>query len=728
MNDRLAQFGLVLALALLGAGHSRAATINAASPSRADVSTAVTAASNGDTILIPDGFATWTNTLTVTKWLTFQGAGIDQTILTMAIPGSSASLPGLLLQGNGYNQVTGITFNGSNMLANPAVTIWSGSACRIYECKFIDCEKGAYIWGPFGVLDHNEFVNCHLSVRVYGVVFGCYNWDTYYPIAFDSTNYLFLEDNTFSLNSSIPTAKGTVHAFISSGQGSSLVARNNLFSWNYHAISPIVDWHGDNGDGTRGSLSVQFYSNVVSCVAPGALYVSGDARGGQSLLYSNVWTGLKASFRSREEHPTGTTACSETVYDYVTNMFAWANTAGVVIAAGTGAEYTTYSNAAPETLLQPDYPHPLVSSPPDPPTEPGALRFYRASRNNYESDGSATTEVIRENGTDGTVTVDYATANGTALAGVQYTTTTGTLTWTNGDSAYKYIDVPVADLDATNSTYYNIVLSNPTGGASLGSISTQQVTLLPTGEIVPPVPGTLQIATPTFTAEPGASITNYFSREGGTDGEVALGFATANGIAIAGTDYTATNGTVTWPNGDGATKSVTITLLDTGEASATDRVFTIVASNPTGGATLGASDTATVTITMPAIPTVQFSAPAFVCYDSQASVSVGLTRSETGVASTVDYTTSNGTALAGTDYTAASGTAEFAVGESEATVSVPILTRVGWQGSRDFLLTLSSSTNSVLGALDSIAVSILDSAVARRGIATGTARVGTLSQ
>ena len=70
---------------------------------------------------------------------------------------------------------------------------------------------------------------------------------------------------------------------------------------------------------------------------------------------------------------------------------------------------------------------------------------------------------------------------------------------------------------------------------------------------------------------------------------------------------------------------------------------------------------------------------------------VTLSRAPSGTV-TVDYATSDGTATAGSDYTAASGTLTFAAGETEKTVSVPVLDDAHDEGSETLTLTLSNAS------------------------------------
>jgi hypothetical protein len=84
----------VLALiAVLAASLSvRAATIIAASASEADLSTAVTGASNGDTILIPDGTGVFTSSLVVTKAVSIQAQHFGSVTWIDAIAGRTGLL------------------------------------------------------------------------------------------------------------------------------------------------------------------------------------------------------------------------------------------------------------------------------------------------------------------------------------------------------------------------------------------------------------------------------------------------------------------------------------------------------------------------------------------------------------------------------------------------------------------------------------------------------------
>src|SRR5205085_4213566 len=61
-----------------------------------------------------------------------------------------------------------------------------------------------------------------------------------------------------------------------------------------------------------------------------------------------------------------------------------------------------------------------------------------------EGSGSVTLSVLRQNGSNGVFTIDYATTNDTATAGADYTSTTGRLTFANGEML-KTITIPVLE-------------------------------------------------------------------------------------------------------------------------------------------------------------------------------------------------------------------------------------------------------------------------------------------
>lgn len=94
-----------------------------------------------------------------------------------------------------------------------------------------------------------------------------------------------------------------------------------------------------------------------------------------------------------------------------------------------------------------------------------------------EGDNAATIQVVRQDGSDGEVEVDYATSDGTASAGSYYTAASDTLTFGPGETR-KSFPIQVAN-DATDEEdeKENLTLSNPQGGVTLGAQSEATLTI-----------------------------------------------------------------------------------------------------------------------------------------------------------------------------------------------------------------------------------------------------------
>src|SRR5262249_44723770 len=151
----------------------------------------------------------------------------------------------------------------------------------------------------------------------------------------------------------------------------------------------------------------------------------------------------------------------------------------------------------------------------------------------------------------------FATSNGTATSGSDYAAVSQTVSFADGDAADKTVTIPILDdsFFEGNETV-NIALTNPTGGATLGSPSTAVLTI--TDNETPPA-GPVQLGPATYKlTETGGSATINNTRAGGSVGAVGISLTTSNGSATAGSDYTAVSQTVSFAAGDTTNKTVTI--------------------------------------------------------------------------------------------------------------------------------------------------------------------------
>ncbi len=181
---------------------------------------------------------------------------------------------------------------------------------------------------------------------------------------------------------------------------------------------------------------------------------------------------------------------------------------------------------------------------------PGSLQFSSATYSNNENDGTTTVTVNRTGGSTGSVTVDYATSDGSATggaactAGVDYINNSGTLTFGDGVTTQTF-DLTICDdvLAETDETV-NYELTNPTGGAALGSPSTAVQTIV---DNEPPA-GAFSIDNVRVTEPASGMVNATFTVTYTGDGVASIDYATANGTAVAGVDYGAANGTLNFGN------------------------------------------------------------------------------------------------------------------------------------------------------------------------------------
>jgi len=168
--------------------------------------------------------------------------------------------------------------------------------------------------------------------------------------------------------------------------------------------------------------------------------------------------------------------------------------------------------------------------------DPGELRFELAAYTVDESAGTVTITAQRINGDDGIVTATYTSANGSATAGTDYTTTTGTLTWNDQDTTNQTFVVPILPdaIDEDDETL-TLTLSNPTNNAILVAPSVTTVTITDNDQ-----PPTLMIADADITeGNSGTTPMTFTVSLSEASGKiVTVSAQSGNGSALAGSDYT----------------------------------------------------------------------------------------------------------------------------------------------------------------------------------------------
>lgn len=108
----------------------------------------------------------------------------------------------------------------------------------------------------------------------------------------------------------------------------------------------------------------------------------------------------------------------------------------------------------------------------------GNLAFGSTGYGVAQSAGTVQVTVKRSGDLSSKVSVNYGTANGSAVAGTNYTTSSGTLRWTRGDSSARTISIPVSNATPFSGTRtFDVRLTSAYGGAVIGTPSSTTVTI-----------------------------------------------------------------------------------------------------------------------------------------------------------------------------------------------------------------------------------------------------------
>ncbi|PYJ83093.1 MAG: hypothetical protein DME22_16630 [Verrucomicrobia bacterium] len=213
------------------------------------------------------------------------------------------------------------------------------------------------------------------------------------------------------------------------------------------------------------------------------------------------------------------------------------------------------------------------------------FQFEFASYTITEDAGAALITVLRGNDdTNSTVTVDVATADVTATNGLDYTGVTNTLSFAPGER-FGLITVPILnDAIKEPTKNFRVTLSNPTGGAALGSRTTATVS------IVDNDPGVgFELGSYSVWENAGTIAVTVLRGNDVALGPITVDYATSNLTATAGQDYQAVSGTLAF-NQNETVKAISIPILRDGSVL-NNTSFAVTLSNLSGGATLGRAST-----------------------------------------------------------------------------------------------------------------------------------------
>jgi polyhydroxybutyrate depolymerase len=293
------------------------------------------------------------------------------------------------------------------------------------------------------------------------------------------------------------------------------------------------------------------------------------------------------------------------------------------------------------------------------------IQFTAPSYTVAEDQALIRLQVERTDDTNAVVSVDYASTNLTATPEVDYVDVAGTLRFEAGVTQQSFTLTLMNDGLVELTELFRVNLRNPTGGALLGAHSNATVLITDndTG---------IQLEARNYSVTDDATAVSIGVVRGDDGGfPVTVDFVTEDRDALAGQEYAATNGTLSFWTGE-KVKFVTIPILNGGlkEFKASFRLHLTNAL----GVTLGPRDTATVTITERDLG-VSFSRGTYPASEDAGEVAVTVLRRGQDPESLpfdVGYATRDLTAVAGVDYGATSGSLHFAAGEQARSFVVPV--------------------------------------------------------
>lgn len=351
-----------------------------------------------------------------------------------------------------------------------------------------------------------------------------------------------------------------------------------------------------------------------------------------------------------------------------------------------------------------------------------ASLFSVANVSVHEPGGPAVVTVARAGAIGTAATVDYATQNGGAIAGTDFTAAAGTLSFAAGDVT-KTVNVAISnDEEVEGDEQFTVELSNPSGSAAL-ELSSAWITIMdddddPANNAFA-APATIAGASGSVqSSNAGADIESGEPLHGGP-GERSVWFTwTAPATGEVKFDTHGSNFDTLLAAYAGSTLNGLNPLASNDESgfdSTSEISFGVTAGTAyriavDGYNGDGGDIVLNWSLRLPG--SFEFAAADFTQTEGNttATITVHRVAGASGPA-TVDYATADGSATAGADYTAASGTLFFDDGETSKTFTVPVLADAIFEQPEKVLLSLVNPTGSTGLGLAAATLTITDNDV-----------------
>jgi len=344
---------------------------------------------------------------------------------------------------------------------------------------------------------------------------------------------------------------------------------------------------------------------------------------------------------------------------------------------------------------------------------PPAIQFETASFSVMEDAGQADIKVVRGGDLEAVASVVYATSDGTATGGLDYSTVAGLVYFAPGQGEVT-LSIPIIDdLNPEPAETVNLVLSEPVG-LPLGSIPQAVLTIIDND-----IPTTIQFSHGAYSVKENAGpAVITVARTGNTASAASADYYISDGSATSGSDYSTVAGTVYFAAGQTQAtfsipiiddtvyegdETVNLTLSGFNGASAgtpQNAVLTIIDNDSSGGSGGGGGGYS---------GSFKFSLKDYSVKEDVGTATITVHRTSGTSAASVKYASSSGTAAPGLDYNDVSGTLNFAAGETSKSFTVQVIDDSDVEDSETVNLTLSSpSSDFYIGTPGKAVLTIID--------------------
>ncbi len=299
----------------------------------------------------------------------------------------------------------------------------------------------------------------------------------------------------------------------------------------------------------------------------------------------------------------------------------------------------------------------------------GRVSFTAATQEISESGGSATISVTRTGSSSGSLSVQFATSNGSATASSDYSASIGSLTFADGETSKTFV-VPILNdnMDEPNEIV-SIVLSDFAAGSLPGSLS---MTLLTISDDDPPPLVTINDVA-VNEGNSGTTVATFTLSLSTPSGKpISVDVADAPGTASQGVDYSFFS--LLRVNISPGVVSQTFGVAITGETTfEDDETFFLNLTNPINVTIADNQGIGTISNDDP-LPGLTVNNLAVVEGNSGSKLFVFQIRlsNPSSRLVTVDSATADGTAKSGSDYQSVTGAVTFSPGQTIRTMVVTV--------------------------------------------------------